>query len=95
MRKPLPIGEIVAEYLKKSGLFPKVQVYQVMERFGEWFPDLSSLCTPAKVSRNVLFLEVEDPLYLCEVESRVDEVLSFFRNQGIPIEAVKVRVRLR
>lgn len=95
MRKPLPIGEVVAEYLKRSGLFPKVQVYQVIERFREWFPELSSLCTPVKVSRNVLFLEAEDPLYLCEVESRVDEILSFFRSQGIPIEAVKVRVRPR
>lgn len=95
MRNVFSIGEVVTEYLRKSGFFPKVQVYQVIERFSEWFPDLAPLCTPSRVVKNVLFLEVQDPLYVCEVEGRVEEVLACLRNQGIPVEAVKVRVRPR
>lgn len=95
MRKPLPLGAIVMEYLEKQGFLPRVQVYEAMMHFGEWFPDLASWCTPAKFVRGVLFLEVRDPLYLCEVESRIEYVLSELQKRGIPVEAIKVRVRPR
>ncbi|MEN3203370.1 MAG: DciA family protein [Atribacterota bacterium] len=95
MFKPSPLGEVVTEYLKKSGLFPKVCEYQALEHFKEWFPDLASLCTPVKIVRGVLFLEVEDPLYLLEVESRSGEILALFRDKGVSVAMVKVRVRPR
>lgn len=93
--KPSPIGEVVAEYLKKSGLFPKVCEYQALEHFKEWFPDLASFCTPVKIVRGVLFLEVEDPLYVLEVENRGDAILALFRDKGVSVTMVKVRVRPR
>uniref|UniRef100_A0A7V3YMH5 DUF721 domain-containing protein n=1 Tax=Candidatus Caldatribacterium californiense TaxID=1454726 RepID=A0A7V3YMH5_9BACT len=92
MSRPSPLSEALAEFLKRQGLLPRVQVYQAMERFGEWFPDLAAVCTPKKVVRNVLFLEVTDPVCLLEVEGRAREILETFQRQGIPLEAVKIRV---
>lgn len=95
MRKPLPLGKAVEEYLRRSGFLPKVRAYQAVEKFGEWFPDLIPLCTPGRFVKGVLFLEVTDPLYLCEVEGRIPEVLEGFKKRGIPIEGVKIRVHPR
>ncbi|MCS7242994.1 MAG: DUF721 domain-containing protein [Candidatus Caldatribacterium sp.] len=95
MHKPFSIGEIVTEYLKRSGLLPKVQEYQAMERFREWFPDLAPFCKPVKIMKGVLFLEVEDPIYTLEVESRVHEICALLNSQGVQVSMVKVRVRPR
>lgn len=95
MHKPLPLGEAVAEYLKKRGLLPKVQEYQALERFGEWFPELAPLCRPTKIVKGVLFLEVADPLYTLEVEGRVEAICAFLREKGVPVTTAKVRVRPR
>ncbi|WP_017872870.1 DciA family protein [Candidatus Caldatribacterium saccharofermentans] len=92
MNKPSPLSEALVEFLRRQGLLPRVQMYQAIERFGEWFPDLAAVCTPKKVVRNMLFLEVSDPMCLLEVEGRAWEILETFRQRGIPLEAVKIRV---
>ncbi|MGQ9622079.1 MAG: DciA family protein [Candidatus Caldatribacteriaceae bacterium] len=93
MNKPTPLKEVVQEYLKRQGFLPKVRVYQAVERFSEWFPELTPFCAPYKVQKGVLILEIENPLYISQVEGKAGEVIERFRREGIPLEGVKLRIR--
>jgi hypothetical protein len=87
------LREVVQEYLKRQGFLPKVRVYQAVEHFLEWFPELAPFCAPCKVQKGVLILEIENPLYIPQVEGRVGEIIERFRREGIPLEGVKLRIR--
>ncbi len=93
MNGPIPLKEVVQEYLKRRGFLPKVRVYQAVEHFLEWFPELIRFCVPYKVQKGVLILEIQDPLCVPQIEGRVGEIIERFRREGIPLEGVKLRIR--
>lgn len=39
--KPTLLGEILEEYLEKEGLVETIKIHQLIELFGEFFPNLN------------------------------------------------------
>ncbi|MEN3186336.1 MAG: DciA family protein [Atribacterota bacterium] len=89
--KPTPIGEILAEYLKKAGIAPQISAYSSLRHFGEWFPEIAAVAAPVRFSHGTLYLRVEDPLYTAQVKARVSAIREKFREAGLAVERVKIQ----
>lgn len=89
--KPIPISEAIENFLNKEGLAERIQVYQIMDRFGEFFPSLSSYCRCCDFRDGVLYLSVNDPVYSLEVQKVIPDICRVYNEQGMKVIKVKIR----
>lgn len=89
--KPILLGEILEEYLKKEGLVESIKTHQLIGLFGEIFPNLKKLCQCEGYRNGVLFLSITDPIFNHEVQKFIPEICRIYQDKGLMIKKVKVR----
>ncbi|MEI6157432.1 MAG: DciA family protein [Atribacterota bacterium] len=89
--RPTRLREILNEFLKKEGLLEKIQFFQQVNRFGEYFPELSLFCHVQNYHDGVLLIQISDPIFSLEVQKRIPDIITTYQEKGVPIQKVKIR----
>ena len=89
--KPTLLGEILEEYLVKEGLVEPIRNYQLIELFGEIFPNLKKFCQCEGYRNGVLFLSIADPIFNHEVQKFVPDICRIYQEKGLMIKKIKIR----
>jgi len=89
--KLTPLSKILEDYLSKEGLAGPIKVYQMIDRFGEYFPAVARFCKCDEYRKEILYLSVSDPIFTLEVQKLVPEICRVYQEQGIVIKKVKIR----
>ena len=89
--KPTLLGEILEEYLEKEGLVETIKIHQLIELFGEFFPNLKQLCQCEGYRNGVLFLSITDPIFNLEVQKLIPDICRIYQEKGLMVKKVKIR----
>ena len=81
----------LSEVLKKEKAFEKIRNtasdYDVIEKFGVIFPELKKFVVPVKVSKNFLYLKVENSVWKSELnfqkEAITNKINKYFKREVI------------
>ena len=89
--RPIPLGDVLKEYLEKEGLVEPIKIYQLVGEFKNFFPKVSRFCQCDEYRNGVLYLSLKDPIFCIEVQKSIPEVRRVYQEKGLIIKKVKIR----
>lgn len=86
--KIFSIGDIIENEKDFINFRKKVREFDIVVEFSEIFPDLKQIAQAVKVSKNVLFLHVENSVWRSELKLRQQIIINRI-NKALKEEIIK------
>jgi hypothetical protein len=81
------VFDVIAEEKEFEKFRRAAKNFDVVEKFGEIFPDIISIAKPVKVEKNILYLHVDNSVWRSELNLRqkliAERVNAFFKEDII------------
>lgn len=74
---PVPLGELLPDFLRKHGLEGEVEAQEALARWGEVVgPAIARVARPTGISRGVLFVDVRSSVWMSELNLMRRDILA-------------------